>query len=114
MTFKLHIPGRLQSEAPPAANPANPLIGEPSTQDTTPARISGIAGLATPADREAIGEAQAERSAIISAEGVPYWEADALAGLQPWTAAEIDLFKWRTARSLWLAYPEAEGRGTCQ
>lgn len=49
-------------------------------------------------------EARKERSAIISADGVPVWEADAMAGLQPWTNAEIASFKARRARVNWLGY----------
>ena len=110
MTFKLHIPGRLEVEAPLVANPANPLIGSrPSTAlDTAPAAdtISGLAELAAGDDHEA----KIERSAIISADGVPYWEADDLAGLPAWTDAEIVSFEKRVARSTWLGYPDAKGR----
>jgi hypothetical protein len=110
MTFKLHIPGRLEVEAPPVANPANPLIGSrPSTAlDTAPPAdtISGLAELAAGDDHEA----KIERSAVISADGVPYWDADDLAGLPAWTDAEIVTFEARVARSTWLGYPDAKGR----
>ena len=110
MTFKLHIPGRLEVETPPVANPANPLIGSrPDTApDTTPApdTISGLAGLAAGDDHEA----KIERSAIISADGAPSWQADDLAGLPAWTDAEIAMFEQRVARSTWLGYPDAKGR----
>lgn len=106
MTFKLDLPGRPTSEAPAAANPANPLIGRVpvATKDAPAAEtISGIAGLAADDDHEA----KVERSAIISADGVPYWEADDLAGLQPWTETEIVRFEKRVARITWLGYPGA-------
>ena len=110
MRFKLHIPGRLEVEAPPVANPANPLIGSKAdtATDTTPApdTISGLAGLAAGDDHEA----KIERSAVISADGMPYWEADDLAGLPAWTDAEIVSFEQRVARSTWLGYPDAKGR----
>ena len=110
MTFKLHIPGRLEVEAPPVANPANPLIGSrPSTAlDTAPAAetISGLAELAAGDDHEA----KIERSANISADGAPNWVADDMAGLPAWTDAEIVAFDKRVARSTWLGYPDAKGR----
>ncbi len=112
MTFRLHIPGRVEIEAPPPANPANPLIeserGAVAANDEAPARvrISGLAGLATPDDHDS----KTERSAIVSAEGVSYWEADSLAGLPTWTDAEIALFDKRVARSTWLGYPDGKGR----
>ena len=96
MTFKLHLPHRLEVEPPPVANPANPLIeGQPVAANDAAAadRISGLAELADGATREAADdanhEAKVERSAIISADGVPYWQADELAGLPAWTDAEI-------------------------
>jgi len=112
MTFKLDLPGRLESDLPVAANPANPLIGRvhDAANDTAAGTISGIAGLATAADREANHEAKVERSAIISADGVPYWQADEMAGLPQWTDAEIIAFDKRVARSTWLDYPDAKGR----
>ena len=116
MTFKLRFPGRLEVEAPPVANPANPLIeGHPVAANDAAAadRISGIAGLAGGATREADHddhEAKVERSAVISADGVPYWEADDLAGLTAWTDAEIVSFEKRVARSTWLGYSDAKGR----
>jgi len=55
-------------------------------------------------------EAKVERSAIISADGVSYWEADDMAGLPTWTDAEIASFEKRVARSTWLGYPDANGR----
>ena len=117
MTFKLHIPGRLEVEPPPVANPANPLIeGQPVAANDAAAadRISGIAGLAggeiREADHDDDHEAKIERSTIISADGVPYWEADDLAGLPAWTDAEIVTFEKRVARSTWLGYPDAKGR----
>lgn len=115
MKFRLHIPGRPEIEAAPPANPANPLIESEqaanlpvAANDEAPAddRISGLAELATPDDHDAMNE----RSAIVSAEGVPYWEADDLAGLPTWTDAEIDMFDKRVARSTWLGYPDAKGR----
>lgn len=65
MTFRLHIPGRSEIEAPPPANPANPLIG--GCADARKAngaglgaaiagRISGLAGLATGGDQEATAD----------------------------------------------------------
>lgn len=55
-------------------------------------------------------EAKIERSAIISGEGVPYWEADELARLPAWTDVDIATFEVRVARSTWLGYPGAKGR----
>lgn len=55
-------------------------------------------------------EAKVERSAVISADGVPCWEADDLAGLRAWTDAEIVSYERRVARSTWLGYPDAKGR----
>ncbi len=55
-------------------------------------------------------EAKVERSAIVSADDVPYWKADELAGLPAWTDAEIAAFEMRVARSTWLGYPDAKGR----
>ena len=55
-------------------------------------------------------EAEVERSAIISADGVPYWEADDLAGLPAWTEAEVVTFEVRLVRSTWLGYPDGRGR----
>ncbi len=60
--------------------------------------------------QQADHEAMIERSAIISADGVPYWEADDLAGLPTWTDAEIVTFEHRVARSIWLGYGNAKGR----
>ncbi len=117
MTFRLHIPGRLETGPPPVANPANPLIeGQPvaANDAATVDRISGIARLAGNDTREAHHgddhEARTERSAIISADGVPFWEADDLAGLPAWTDAEIASFEKRVARSTWLGYGDAMGR----
>ena len=36
--------------------------------------------------------------------GAPYWDADKLAGLQPWTDEEIALFLKRQARIVMLGY----------
>jgi hypothetical protein len=60
--------------------------------------------------QQADHEAKVERSAILSADGVPYWEADDLAGLPAWTDVEIVAFDKRVARSTWLGYPDAKGR----
>ena len=60
--------------------------------------------------QQADHEARVERSAIISADGVPYWDADDMAGLPIWTEAEIVLFEKRVARSVWLGYQDAKGR----
>ena len=62
------------------------------------------------AERDANHEGKVERSAIISADGVPYWAADDLAGLPVWTDAEIATFEKRVARSTWLGYTDAKGR----
>lgn len=113
MSFKLRIPGRDDLQAAPAANSANPLIEEASSckfaswsANNAPAPtvepISRLAGLAAPNVCEI--EAKRERSAIISANGTPYWQADELAGLQPWTEEEISTFLKRQARIVWLGY----------
>lgn len=115
MTFKFRLPGRVEVEAPPPANPANPLIerrpeagaaNDGGANLPTAGWISRLAGLAVHDDQEA----KVERSAVISADGVPYWDADALAGLPAWTDAEIVTFEKRVARSTWLGYPDAKGR----
>jgi hypothetical protein len=112
MKFRLQIPGRPEIEAAPSANPANPLIGGSAearaANDEAPAGdgSSRLAGLATPDDHEA----RVERSAILSAEGMPYWEADDQASLPAWTDAEIVSFDRRVARSIWPGYPDAKGR----
>ena len=109
MTFKLRIPGRDYIEAAPAANSANPLIrieaaNEVLSVPVTFSPISGLAGLAAPEISNVDDDAQVERSAIISADGVPYWEADDMAGLPAWTDAEIATFEKRQARATWLGY----------
>lgn len=60
--------------------------------------------------QQAAHEGRVERSAIISADGAPYWEADGLAGLPARTDAEMFRFEKRAARSTWLGYPDADGR----
>jgi hypothetical protein len=65
---------------------------------------------ATQHAQQADHEAKVERSAIISADGAPYWDADDLAGLPKWTDAEIVTFEKRVARSTWLGYTDAKGR----
>ena len=122
MRFTLRIPGRDQIEPAPAANSANPLIlasvlgcaadaaNDQAHEASQQAPISGIARLATPATCEPDHEAKVERSAIISSDGVPYWDADDLAGLPAWTDGEIVGFEKRVARSTWLGYPDAKGR----
>ena len=113
MRFKLRIPGRDEIQAAPVANSANPLI---EGEDATPqicgvpsalmvGSISRLAGLAAPAVCEIDEEAMRERSAIISANGTPYWQADKLAGLLPWTDDEIGTFQRRQARIVMLGYP---------
>jgi hypothetical protein len=64
--------------------------------------------------QQADHETKVERSGIVSADGVPYWEADNLAGLPAWTDAEIVAFDKRVARSTWLGYPDAKGRAEMQ
>ena len=109
MTFKLRIPGRDYIEAAPAANSANPLIRIEAANEVLPVAvtfppISGLAGLAAPEISNVDDDAQVERSAIISADGVPYWQADEMAGLPAWTDAEIATFEKRQARATWLGY----------
>lgn len=109
MTFKLRIPGRDYIEAAPAANSANPLIrieaaNEVLHPEAAFVPISGLAGLAASEVRTDQHDAQVERSAIISADGIPYWQADEMAGLQAWTDAEIALFAKRQSRVAWLGY----------
>ncbi len=79
-----------------------PVIAAPlhATNDATTTRHA----------QQADHEAKVERSAIISADGVPYWRADDLAGLPAWTDAEIATFEQRLARSTWLGYSDAKGR----
>ena len=122
MKFTFRIPGRAEIGSAPSANSANPLILAGVHRGATEAAnddilavadqppISGLAGLATSARSEAVREAEAKRSAIINANGVPSWEADDMAGLPTRTAAEIASFEKREARSTWLGYPNAKGR----
>lgn len=113
MTFKLQLPGRLEVEAPAAANPAFPLIRPmlvAANDGAAAVTISGLAGLAGSKTCDDDREAKVERSAIVSADGVPYWEADDRAGLQAWTDAEIVTFEKRLARNIWLGYSDAKGR----
>ena len=133
MTFKLRIPGRHDcedeaaaiprfKEAAPnefqsasAANPANPLILDPSisrlaelaaneasNQCEAVEPISRLAGLAGIDDCET--EAKRARSSIISANGAALWQADSLAGMQPWTEREIDAFQKRQVRIALMGY----------
>lgn len=115
MSFKLRIPGRDDMQAAPAANSANPLIqvvipagcrapARDTPAPTTDEPISRLAGLAAPEVCVIDDDARRERSAIISANGTPYWEADKLAGLLPWTETEITSFSTRQARITWLGY----------
>ena len=104
MTFTLRIPGRDYIEAAPAANSANPLIRIEAANEVLPVAvafppISGLAGLAGSEVCNDGNDAQYERSAIISADGVPYWQADEMAGLRAWTDAEIATFEKRQARA---------------
>jgi len=115
MTFKLRIPGRDYTEAAPAANSANPLIRIEAANDVPHSEaaflpISGLAGLAGAEVCTDEHDAQIERSAIISADGVPYWQADEMAGLPVWTDAEIATFEKRQARTRWLGYGDRADR----
>ena len=103
-------PAQLLRVAPPretqhATN--DPALAMPAT--VTPLHATNDA-TATQHAQQADHEARVERSAIVSADGVPYWEADDLAGLPAWTDAEIASFDKRVARSTWLGYPDAKGR----
>lgn len=114
MSFKLRIPGRDDMQAVPAANSANPLIRVERCDLDTPAPtgepISRLAGLAAPEVCVIDDDARRERSAIISANGTPYWEADKLAGLLPWSETEITSFSTQQARITWLGYGGAAER----
>ena len=115
MTFKLRIPGRDYIEDAPAANPANPLIRIEAANQVLPVQeafpaISRLAGLAGSEVCNDECVAKVERSAIISAVGVPYWQADEMAGLPAWTDAEIATFEERRARSSWLGYGDRADR----
>ena len=131
--FKLNIPGRDQFEADDAANPRIDNSTASESEAKTPAKAANLriedeqirrfAGFAEPAVEKAVEpeqpirrfaafadpddcneQAKRERSAIITADGAPLWQADALAGLQPWSDAEIELFVKRQARIAWLGY----------
>ena len=115
MTFKLRIPGRDYIEAVPAANSANPLIrieaaNEVLHPEAAFLSISGLAGLAGSEVCNDEHDAKIERSAIISADDVPYWQADEMAGLPAWTDAEIATFEKRQARTRWLEYGDRADR----
>lgn len=94
-------PRKTQHATSDQARPA-PVVVAPlhATNDATTAQHA----------QQADHEAKVERSAIVSADGTPYWVADDLAGLQAWTDGEIVAFDKRVARSTWLGYPNAEGR----
>lgn len=81
----------------PTDAPVTPLHATTSATDTQRAQ-------------QADHDAKIERSAIVSAEGVPYWQADDLAGLPTWTDAEVAMFDKRVARSTWLGYLDVKGR----
>lgn len=115
MKFRLHIPGRDYIETAPAANSANPLIQIEAANEALPVEveflpISGLAGLAASEVCTDEHHAQVERSATISADGVPYWQADEMAGLPAWTDAEIAAFEKRHARTCWLGYGDRADR----
>ena len=115
MTFKLRIPGRDYIEAAPAANSANPLIRIEAVNSVLHAEaaflpISGLAGLAGSEVWNGEHDAHVERSAIISADDAPYWQADEMAGLPTWTDAEIVTFEKRQARTRWLGYGDRADR----
>jgi hypothetical protein len=96
--LRVAAPRETQHASTDPALPA-PVIAAPlhATNDAT-------------ATQQADHEAKVERSAILSADGVPYWEADDLAGLPAWTDTEIVSFDKRVARITWLGYPDAKGR----
>lgn len=116
MSFTLHIPGWDDIQVAPVAKVANQRIDiQPSANLRTPANdapnstpatepIRRFAGVAAPEVCEIDHKAMLERSAIISANGTPYWKADQLAGLRPWTEEEIGTFLKRQARIVWLGY----------
>ena len=115
MTFKLRIPGRDYIEAAPAANPANPLIRIDAANNLRHPEaafppISGLAGLAGFEVCTDEHDTKVERSAIISADGVPYWRADEMAGLPAWTDTEIATFEKWQARTRWLGYGDRADR----
>ena len=60
--------------------------------------------------QQADHEAKVERSAIISADGVRYWQAYEMAGLPARTDAEIAAFEKRQARARWLGYSDRADR----
>jgi hypothetical protein len=112
------VPMECNTQQPPSLlRVASPMHMQPATAyPSADVPASGAAlhatddATTTQHAQQADEEAKAERSAIISAEGAPYWEADELAGLQAWTPAEIASFDKRVARSTWLGYPDAKGR----
>lgn len=85
-------------------DPALAMLGTATplhaTNDATPTQHA----------QQADQEGKVERSAFVSADCAPYREADDLAGLPTWTAAEITMFDKRVARSTWLGYPNAKSR----
>ena len=95
-------PAKLLRVAPPRETqhattdpaPAMPVTVSPlhATNDATTTQHA----------QQADHEAKVERSAILSADGVPYWEADHLAGMPAWTEAEISNFDKRVACSTCL------------
>jgi hypothetical protein len=103
-------PAKLLHVAPPMETPHATTV--PARAMPTIATLLHATNDATTAQhaQQADHEAKVERSGIVSADGVPYWEADDLASLPTGTAAEIVLFDKRVARSTWLGYSNAKGR----
>ena len=110
MECNTQLPTKLLRVAPPKEAQhatSSPAHAMPATD--TPLHATNDATV-TQHTQHADHQARAERSAIISADGVLYWEADDLAGLPAWTDAEITAFDMRVARSAWLGYSDAKGR----
>lgn len=103
-------PAKLLRVAPPRERQHATTDPAPSIPATVSPLHATNDATTTQHAQQADHEAKVERSAIISADGVPYWEADDLAGLPQWTDAEIASFDKRVARSTWLGYPNAKGR----
>ena len=107
--FKLHIPGRVEVEAPTAANAANPLIGHlpVAANDAAPVTISGLAGLADSEARDADHAAVTQFSTRTPGKprDRPYRLTQAqgdAAHAQAWDDASIARFQARLLRLLRL------------
>ena len=98
-------------QSPERANSANLLIEQSQVADDK-AAISGLAGLAAIDNaNDGANEARIERAAVVQFDGgLALDDAEEVAGIKPWTAAEIKRHARRRSRAqaLGLALDRAE------